>query len=37
MRIKQRGKIYSLNEGYEMYWDEATREYVNNKKRPKVI
>ncbi|XP_059163461.1 fructose-1,6-bisphosphatase isozyme 2-like [Physella acuta] len=35
MRIKPRGKIYSLNEGYEMYWDEPTREYVNNKKRPK--
>ncbi|GFR96455.1 fructose-1,6-bisphosphatase 1, partial [Elysia marginata] len=34
MKIKPRGKIYSLNEGYEMYWDEATREYVNSKKRP---
>lgn len=34
MKIKPRGKIYSLNEGYEMYWDDATREYVNSKKRP---
>ncbi|XP_055897540.1 fructose-1,6-bisphosphatase 1-like [Biomphalaria glabrata] len=35
MRIKPRGKIYSINEGYDMFWDDATREYVNNKKRPK--
>ncbi|CAL1527290.1 unnamed protein product [Lymnaea stagnalis] len=35
MTIKPRGKIYSLNEGYELYWDESTREYVNSKKRPK--
>jgi len=33
--IKPRGKIYSINEGYEQYWDDATREYVNSKKRPK--
>ncbi|BFY98402.1 hypothetical protein BsWGS_01442 [Bradybaena similaris] len=35
MQIKPRGKIYSLNEGYEMFWDDATREYVDSKKRPK--
>lgn len=34
--IKPRGKIYSLNEGYEQYWDDATREYVKSRKYPKV-
>ena len=32
MRIKPRGKIYSLNEGYANKWDDAVREYVNSKK-----
>lgn len=35
MRIKPRGKIYSLNEGYEQYWDEPTKAYVKSKKFPK--
>ncbi|CAH1796420.1 unnamed protein product [Owenia fusiformis] len=35
IRIKPRGKIYSLNEGYAAIWDEATREYINSKKDPK--
>ncbi|KAH9518453.1 Fructose-1,6-bisphosphatase [Bulinus truncatus] len=34
MRIKPRGKIYSINEGYDMFWDKPTREYVGSKKRP---
>ncbi|XP_064607807.1 fructose-1,6-bisphosphatase isozyme 2-like isoform X2 [Liolophura sinensis] len=34
IKIKPRGKIYSLNEGYEQYWDEATKEYVKSKKFP---
>jgi len=34
IKIKPRGKIYSINEGYEQYWDEATRQYVISKKRP---
>ncbi|XP_050401096.1 fructose-1,6-bisphosphatase 1 [Patella vulgata] len=34
IKIKPRGKIYSLNEGYEQYWDEPTREYVKSKKFP---
>lgn len=34
IQIKKRGKIYSINEGYEQYWDEAVREYVVSKKRP---
>jgi len=33
--IKPRGKIYSINEGYEQYWEDAVREYVTSKKRPK--
>lgn len=36
IRIKPRGKIYSINEGYEQFWDAATSEYVQSKKRPKV-
>lgn len=32
MRIKPRGKIYSLNEGYAEKWDAATKEYVTSRK-----
>lgn len=35
MKIKPRGNIYSINEGYAASWDEATKEYVNSKKYPK--
>ncbi|XP_064474614.1 fructose-1,6-bisphosphatase 1-like [Ornithodoros turicata] len=35
MRIKPRGKIYSVNEGYVSMWDEAIKEYVESKKFPK--
>uniref|UniRef100_A0A4D5R9T2 Fructose-1,6-bisphosphatase isozyme 2 n=1 Tax=Scolopendra viridis TaxID=118503 RepID=A0A4D5R9T2_SCOVI len=35
IRIKPRGKIYSINEGYAQYWDDATKEYVDEKKFPK--
>lgn len=34
IKCKPRGKIYSLNEGYEQYWDEATKEYIKSKKYP---
>ncbi|XP_067665803.1 fructose-1,6-bisphosphatase 1-like [Haliotis asinina] len=34
IKCKPRGKIYSLNEGYEKFWDEPTREYVKSKKFP---
>ncbi|XP_025076135.1 fructose-1,6-bisphosphatase 1-like [Pomacea canaliculata] len=34
IKCKPRGKIYSLNEGYEQYWDEPTKEYVKSKKFP---
>lgn len=36
IRIKPRGKIYSLNEGYEALWDESTKEYIKSKKYPKT-
>ena len=36
MRIKPRGKIYSLNEGYANKWDDAIKEYVNSKKEGPV-
>ena len=32
MTIKERGKIYSLNEGYANLWDPAVSEYVKGKK-----
>jgi fructose-1,6-bisphosphatase I len=32
MRIPTRGKIYSLNEGYENKWEPAVKEYVKSKK-----
>jgi fructose-1,6-bisphosphatase I len=35
IRLKPRGKLYSLNEGYAKYWDKATTEYVESKKYPK--
>jgi fructose-1,6-bisphosphatase I len=34
MKIKERGNIYSINEGYSNLWDEATKEYVHGKKFP---
>ena len=36
MKIPPRGKLYSLNEGYEASWDESTKEYVRSKKYPEV-
>lgn len=32
MQIKDKGKIYSLNEGYANLWDPAISEYVQGKK-----
>lgn len=34
MRIPSRGKIYAINEGYTHLWDDAIKEYVQNKKDP---
>ena len=34
VRIKKKGKIFSLNEGYAKYFDAATAEYVQKKKFP---
>lgn len=34
MKVKPRGKIYSINEGYESQWDEAVKKYVQSKKYP---
>lgn len=36
MRIPNRGKIYSINEGYYHMWDPAIKEYVDSKKNPAV-
>jgi fructose-1,6-bisphosphatase I len=35
MRIPSRGKIYSINEGYENKWSPAIKEYVKSKKEGK--
>ena len=35
MKIPSRGKIYSLNEGYENKWEPAVKEYVKSKKEGK--
>jgi len=32
MTCKPRGKIYSINEGYEEHWEDAVKEYVKSKK-----
>ncbi|KAJ8263024.1 hypothetical protein COCON_G00154810 [Conger conger] len=34
VKIKKKGKIYSLNEGYAQYFDPAITEYVQKKKFP---
>lgn len=36
MRIKPKGNIYSINEGYAALWDEPTKAYINSKKYPKT-
>lgn len=36
MRIKKRGKIYSLNEGYARDFEPAVTEYLQKKKFPQV-
>jgi len=35
MKCKPRGKIYSINEGYENKWEPAVKEYVKSKKQGK--
>lgn len=35
MKIPDRGKIYSVNEGYSHLWDKSVAEYVRDKKDPK--
>lgn len=34
-KLKPRGNIYSVNEGYHSKWDQAMKNYVHNKKYPK--
>lgn len=34
IRIKSRGSIYSVNEGYHAKWDQAMKNYVESKKYP---
>lgn len=36
MKIKPRGKIYSINEGYSKFWDGPVKEYIEGVKYPKV-
>ena len=34
VKVKPRGKIYSINEGNERDWDEPVKEFINSKKHP---
>lgn len=36
MKIKKKGKIYSLNEGYAQYFYPDVTEYLKKKKFPEV-
>uniref|UniRef100_A0AAQ5YGJ0 Fructose-1,6-bisphosphatase 1 n=1 Tax=Amphiprion ocellaris TaxID=80972 RepID=A0AAQ5YGJ0_AMPOC len=36
VKIKKRGKIYSVNEGYAKYFDPAVTEYLQKKKFPQI-
>lgn len=36
VKIKKKGNIYSLNEGYAKYFDPAITEYLKKKKFPEV-
>lgn len=36
MKIKPRGKIYSLNEGYAAQFDEPLKKYLESLKNPSV-
>ncbi|XP_041373341.1 fructose-1,6-bisphosphatase 1-like [Gigantopelta aegis] len=36
IKCKPRGKIYSLNEGYQKYWDKAVSEYIHSRKFPET-
>lgn len=36
VKIKKRGKIYSLNEGYAKHFEPAVTEYLQKKKFPQV-
>lgn len=34
MRIPNKGKIYSINEGYSYLWDKSVADYIAAKKDP---
>lgn len=34
MRIPDKGKIYSINEGYSYLWDPSVANYIQSKKNP---
>lgn len=36
VKIKKKGKTYSLNEGYAKYFEPAVNEYLKKKKYPEV-
>ena len=36
MKVKPRGKIYSLNEGYAEAWSEGLKSYIAEKKSTAV-
>lgn len=36
VKIKNKGKIYSMNEGYAKYFHPSINEYIKHKKYPEV-
>lgn len=34
LRVPNKGNIFSINEGYSYLWDDAVKEYIQNKKDP---
>lgn len=36
IQLPERGKIYSVNEGYQSYWDDRTRRFVEYLKSPEA-
>lgn len=36
VKIKKKGKTYSINEGYAKYFEPAVTEYLRHKKYPEV-
>ncbi|EYC37547.1 hypothetical protein Y032_0781g2305 [Ancylostoma ceylanicum] len=36
MRVPEKGKVYSINEGYARFWSKGLTEYIHTRKFPEV-